>query len=106
MPKPTMIGIRLKAIRTRKGMSQNQLSIAAGVPRSTIGQVESGLQQSMSIENLIKIARALRVTLDQLVQPDVLEESEDDPPQTAARAGGLGGSDAGAQTKELTAVGS
>ena len=28
----------------------------------------------MSIMNLVRIAKALNVTLDQLVQPDVLEE--------------------------------
>ena len=59
MPQPSTIGIRLKAFRQRAGMSQNELSFEAKVPRSTIGQVEAGIQTSMSIENLVKIADAL-----------------------------------------------
>ena len=77
MPDPTMIGLRLKAIRMQRGISQNELSYDARVARSTIGQVEAGLQKRLGLDNLVKLAKALNVTLDQLVQPDgVLEESE------------------------------
>jgi transcriptional regulator with XRE-family HTH domain len=46
------------------------------VARSTIGQVEAGLQKRLSVDNLVKLAKALNVTLDQLVQSNVLEEPE------------------------------
>jgi transcriptional regulator with XRE-family HTH domain len=49
------------------------LAIRAGVPRPTISLVESGRQDAMSIENLIKIADALNVTLDMLVREDPLQ---------------------------------
>ncbi len=61
-----MIGPRLRSFRLEKGLSQVELARMVGVSPSTISQVE-GQQILLSLPALIKAARALGVTLDQLV---------------------------------------
>jgi transcriptional regulator with XRE-family HTH domain len=79
MPEPSRLGVRIKTFRTRAGLTQGELARRAGVPRQTIGFVEAGIQNSLSLENAMKIARALSVTLDYLAGS--LEEDE---PECAA----------------------
>lgn len=67
-----LIGPRLRAFRLAKGLSQVELARAVGVSPSTISQVE-GQQILMSIPALVKAARALGVSLDQLVAPSPIE---------------------------------
>ena len=74
MSEPSVFGRRLKAFRLRAGLSQNKLSELSGVPRPTINVVESGQQSGMSMENVVKIADALGISLDLLVRGDVLDE--------------------------------
>ena len=78
MPKPSKLGARIKSFRTKAGLTQGELARRSGVPRQTIGFVEAGIQNSLSLENAVKIARALNVTLDYLAG------SLDDEPQRAA----------------------
>ena len=66
MPEPTKLGVRIKTFRTRLGMTQDELSRRSGVPRQTIGFVEAGIQKSLSLDNAIKIAKALNITVDYL----------------------------------------
>lgn len=66
------IGPRIRAFRLRKGMSQVELARAIEVSASTISQVE-GEQILLSLPALVRVARALDVTLDALVSPDGLE---------------------------------
>lgn len=68
-----LIGPRLRAFRLSKGLSQVELARAAGVSPSTISQVE-GQQILLSIPALVKAARALGVSLDQLVAPAPREQ--------------------------------
>lgn len=63
-----VIGPRLKTMRQRRGISQVDLARAIGVSPSTISQVE-GQQILLSLPALVKAARALGVSLDQLVGP-------------------------------------
>lgn len=59
------VGKRIKEIREKKSISQNDLSFSADLDRSYIASVESG-QRNISIVNLEKIANALDVTLSEL----------------------------------------
>lgn len=65
---PSTIGKRMKSYRVLKGWSQNQMSKRSGVPRPTIVSVENGTQASISIENAMKLADALGITIDELVR--------------------------------------
>lgn len=52
------LGTTLKALRKMRGMTQQQVSEATGLSRTSITNIESG-RQAVSFENLEKIARAL-----------------------------------------------
>ena len=53
----------LMAVRTRKEMSQRELSRLSGVPQKTISRIESGLEPSPKIETLGKLASALKMRI-------------------------------------------
>ena len=74
----TTLGRRLKQCREMAGLSQNELSKRAGVPRPTISEIESGKQVGLTLENARKLARVLGVTLDFLAGPG---EEEDEAPR-------------------------
>jgi len=57
------IGLRIKEIRTEKGLSQLQLALSAGLRQQHIARIESG-KHSTGIETLSKIADALECRVD------------------------------------------
>ena len=59
------IGMRVKSIRTRKKLTQDQLAEMIESDRAVIGRIEAG--KTCSIDYLIKIANALEVSIDSLV---------------------------------------
>lgn len=56
------IAAQIKTTRKRLDLSQEQLADLAGLPKSTIGRIEAGLN-SPSVNTLTKIARALKADL-------------------------------------------
>lgn len=56
------IGLRIKQLREKAGMSQKDLSFAADLDRSYIASVEAG-KRNISIVNIEKIAKALNVSI-------------------------------------------
>jgi transcriptional regulator with XRE-family HTH domain len=61
---------RLRAARRTSGLSASQLSFKSGVPEQTIRQWEYGLRTTPKAEALAKVARALGVSVEQLVGLD------------------------------------
>jgi transcriptional regulator with XRE-family HTH domain len=59
-------GRRLRAIRKTKGISQETLALDSGLDRSYVGGVERG-ERNISIENMAKLARALKIRLSELL---------------------------------------
>ena len=59
------MGIRLKMLRHRAGLSQTQLARAADVPVSTLRNWEYGLRTPL-LDAAARIAQALSVSLDEL----------------------------------------
>ena len=55
-------------LRDLRGWTQAQLATRSGVPRPTIGTLESG-SGNPTLSVLVKLAQALSVTLDELVAP-------------------------------------
>jgi transcriptional regulator with XRE-family HTH domain len=53
-------GKRLREVRTSVGISQEELGYRAGLHRTYIGAIERG-EQSVSVDNVYKLARALKV---------------------------------------------
>ena len=60
------IGLRIKQRREELGMTQEELSKASGVSRTTIWALENGTEHSTTTKTLRKLADALSVTIEQL----------------------------------------
>ena len=67
MPKPSLFGTRLAEVRGIRGLTQQQLADAAGVPAAVISHFETGVRSSASADNLVKLADALHVSVDYLL---------------------------------------
>lgn len=61
------LGGAIKRIRLSKDISQEKLALLAGVDRSYVGQVERG-DNNVAVLRLAKLARALDVSIAQLMQ--------------------------------------
>lgn len=62
------IGKRIQVLRKEQGYSQEGFAYEAGIARTYMGRVERG-EQNISIQNLIKIALALKVEVGELIPP-------------------------------------
>jgi len=61
------IAKNIKRIRQEKGISQDRLSKLADLSLNTVVTVESGTNPNPTIETLTKIAKALDVRVDDLI---------------------------------------
>ena len=59
------LGKRIRALRSEKGWSQEQLAFECGLHRTYIGHVELG-KKNISFNNLVTISAALGITLSEL----------------------------------------
>ena len=62
------IAKNIKKLRKQKGLSQDRLSKLADVSNNTIIKIESGGIQNPTIKTVQKIAKALGVSLDDLMK--------------------------------------
>jgi len=53
-------GNQLRKVRTEAGLSQEALGFKSGLHRTYIGAIERG-EQSVSVDNVYKLAKALKV---------------------------------------------
>jgi len=63
-----MLADNLKRYRAKIGLSQDQLARKAGITYSTLTKLESGVNQNPKVKTLQQIAKALDVTLDDLMK--------------------------------------
>lgn len=61
--------MRLKEIRLKRGVSQQEIADSLGLARNTVSGYETGVSEP-SIENLIKLADILDVSVDTLLGHD------------------------------------
>jgi DNA-binding XRE family transcriptional regulator len=61
------LGERLKAVRRRLGMSQEELATRAGVAQDAIARVEQNKRQYMRSDELGRLAEALDAPADELL---------------------------------------
>ena len=61
------IGANIRRHRKRLGLTQEQLGERAGLDWTTIGSAERGVR-FLSVQSLHRVARALGVTMDDLVE--------------------------------------
>jgi transcriptional regulator with XRE-family HTH domain len=62
------IAKNIKRLRKQRGLSQDKLSKLADISHNTIIKIESGAIQSPTMDTAQKIAKALGVSLDDLVK--------------------------------------
>jgi DNA-binding XRE family transcriptional regulator len=58
---------KIKQLREKKGLSQEKLARLADVSNNTIVNIESGKQTNPTIETVSKIAKALDVTIEEII---------------------------------------
>ena len=63
----TRWGMRLKQLRTARGMTQVDLAKRAKVTQGFIAQLEGGFRKDPTLSTLRRLAKALKVTVAELV---------------------------------------
>jgi len=62
------LGQNLKKLRDKKGLSQDRLAKLADVANNTIIKIEQGENENPTLETLRKIAKALEISVDELIE--------------------------------------
>jgi DNA-binding XRE family transcriptional regulator len=62
------IANNIKKHRVKRGLSQDKLAKLADVTHTTLVKLESGANDNPTIKTLLKITKALNVTLDALAK--------------------------------------
>jgi transcriptional regulator with XRE-family HTH domain len=63
-------GKQLQRLRTRRGLTQEQLAVTAGLSRTFVTRLELG-QHDPSLSTLVRLAKALRVSVTELLGESV-----------------------------------
>lgn len=66
--KLSTIARNIRQRRKKAGFSQDKLSKLAGVAYNTIVKIESGENLNPTIETLLKIAKALNISIEELLK--------------------------------------
>lgn len=66
------MGYKIKEKRKEKNMTQEELSAKSGVSRTTISGLENGTVRATTSKTLLKLARALDTTVDQIFFQDTV----------------------------------
>jgi len=62
-----MIGTNIKKLRQQKKISQEKLARLTDISLNTLTKIESGFTKRPSIQTIYKIAKALNVSMENLV---------------------------------------
>ena len=62
-----LIGLRIRNYRIQSDLNQEQLAELAGCHPTYIGQIERG-EKNATIESILKITKALKISLSQLFE--------------------------------------
>lgn len=65
-PTRKQLGAKVRKLRKRLGISQEELGFRAGLHRTYIGSIERG-EQNVSIDNIHKLAKGLKVSPKELL---------------------------------------
>ena len=67
MNRSTDLSTTIKKLREKQGISQEKLARLADVSNNTIVNIEAGKQKNPTINTLRKIARALKISVNNLI---------------------------------------
>ena len=63
-----MIGNNVRRIRKKKGLTQEKLARLADISLNTLAKIELGFAKKPIIQTVVKLAKALEITIDELVK--------------------------------------
>jgi len=66
--KPETIGKKIKQLRNKQGLTQDALARKADLPYTTLTKIESNVITKPTIQTVVKIARGLCVSIDELMR--------------------------------------
>ena len=66
-PDLVALGLRIRALRERARMTQEELADAAGVHWTYVGQIERG-ERNLTYKSMLKLARGLDLSVRRLVE--------------------------------------
>lgn len=61
------LGLHIRSIREKQGISQEQLAADAEIPYSSVNEIEAG-KTNPTVASLMALAEALEVSLGELVE--------------------------------------
>lgn len=67
------LGLQIKDIRLRKGLTQENLSLESNISRSHIAMIEAG-KRDITVSSLFRISRALKVSMSEIFSFDDLDK--------------------------------
>jgi len=62
------LGKRIKALRLKLQLSQDEFARKADIPYTTLTKIETGAIKKPSVFVMAKIAKALNITVDELIK--------------------------------------
>ncbi|MFA5029215.1 MAG: helix-turn-helix transcriptional regulator [Patescibacteria group bacterium] len=62
------IGDKIKAVRTKQGLTQDALARKCDIPYTTLTKIESNVITKPSIQTVVKIATGLGISVDELLK--------------------------------------
>jgi transcriptional regulator with XRE-family HTH domain len=67
-----MLAQNIKRLRIKKGLSQERLARLADISYNTIVKIENDASKNPTVKTIIKIAKALNVSVDELIKNSYL----------------------------------
>ena len=62
------IGDKIKQLRNRQGLTQDELARKSDLPYTTLTKIESNVITKPTIQTVVKIANGLGITIDDLMK--------------------------------------
>jgi len=62
------IGDKIKQLRNKQGLTQDELARKADLPYTTLTKIETNVITKPSIQTVVKIANGLGITIDNLMK--------------------------------------
>jgi len=62
------IGDKIKQIRNKQGITQDELARKSEIPYTTLTKIESNVITKPTIQTVAKIAKGLGITIDELIK--------------------------------------
>ena len=61
------IGDKIKQLRNKQGLTQDELARKSDLSYTTLTKIETNVITKLSIQTVAKIAKSLRITIDELI---------------------------------------